>query len=214
MKHLPVKFKKQKFLFLFFLFSGELKCFKAFDPDEGNNGRIIYSFNHIENSLLKYLYLNNETGCLTIVQPLLLTSIDLISFIQLKNYLLITIRAQDLGSSMSSTLPSYHSVQLIIHDINDHKPIIQLRQIINKIQNLKNNSKINVKENTIAVLAIITIDDDDQGIYGQIQLTFTVQTSNKVHRKAFQIKSTSAKHYKVIFSLDIFKDKSNLFYLA
>lgn len=100
---------------------------------------------------------------------------------------------------MSSTLPVYHSLELIIQDINDHKPNIQVRQIISSIDIIQNNSKINIIENTIGLLAMVTVDDIDQGIYGQVQLTLIVQTTIKKHQQAFQLKPTSTKHYKVIF---------------
>ncbi|CAF3868015.1 unnamed protein product [Rotaria magnacalcarata] len=178
-------------------FTGELICVQAYDPDEGNNGRIIYSFDHFDDKLTQFLYLNNETGCLFILKSLLLTSIDLIPLLQLNNHLLLTIRAQDCGSRMSSTLPVYHPLEIIIDDINDHKPTIQVRQIISSIDIIKNNSQINIIENTIGILAMITVDDIDQGIYGQVQLNLIVQTSIKKHRQAFQLKSTSMKHYKI-----------------
>ncbi|CAF1392822.1 unnamed protein product [Rotaria sp. Silwood1] len=178
-------------------FTGQLTCFQAYDPDEGNNGRIIYSFDHFDDKLTQFLYLNNETGCLFIIQSLLLTSFDLIPLLQLNNHLLLTIRAQDCGSRMSSTLPAYHPLEIIIEDINDHKPNIQVRQIISSIDIIKNNSQINIIENTIGLLAMITVDDIDQGIYGQVQLTLIVQTSIKKHRQAFQLKPTSMKHYKI-----------------
>ncbi|CAF3388080.1 unnamed protein product [Rotaria socialis] len=178
-------------------FTGELICTQAYDPDEGNNGRIIYSFDHFDDKLTQFLYLNNETGCLFILKSLLLTSIDLIPLLQLNNHLLLTIRAQDCGSRMSSTLPAYHPLEIIIDDINDHKPTIQVRQIISSIDIIKNNSQINIIENTIGILAMITVDDIDQGIYGQVQLNLIVQTSNKKHRQALQLKSTSMKHYKI-----------------
>ncbi|UJR34246.1 hypothetical protein I4U23_021650 [Adineta vaga] len=178
-------------------FTGELICVRAYDPDEGNNGRVIYSFDHFDEKLNEFLNLNNETGCITILQPLLLTSIDLIPFLQLNNHLLLTIRAQDCGSRMSSTLPVYHPLELIIEDINDHKPNIQVRQIISSIDMIRNNSQIHITENSIGLLAMVTVEDIDQGIYGQIQLTLMIQTSNKKHQKAFQLKPTSMKHYKI-----------------
>ncbi|CAF3613690.1 unnamed protein product, partial [Rotaria sp. Silwood2] len=98
---------------------------------------------------------------------------------------------------MSSTLPAYHPLELIIEDINDHKPNIQVRQIISSIDIIKNNSQINIIENTIGLLAMITVDDIDQGIYGQVQLTLIVQTSITKRRRAFQLKPTSMRHYKV-----------------
>ncbi len=178
-------------------FSGELICIQAYDPDEGNNGNVIYSFDHIDKKLLNYFFINNETGCIKIVQPLLLTSIDLISFLQLNNHLLLTIRAQDLGSKMSSTLPSYHSLELIIHDINDHKPFIEVKKMISRIEILKNNSNINIRENTMGILAMISIYDIDQGIYGHVKLNLIVQSEYKIHQQAFRIKSNSNNHYKV-----------------
>jgi len=44
---------------------------------------------------------------------------------------------------------------------------------------------------------MVTVDDIDQGIYGQVQLTLIVQTTIKKHQQAFQLKPTSTKHYKV-----------------
>jgi protocadherin Fat 1/2/3 len=184
-------------------FIGELTCIQAYDPDEGNNGRIIYSLDHFDDKLNEFLYLNNQTGCLFVNQPLLLTSIDLIPLLQLNNHLLLTIRAQDSGSRMSSTLPVYHSLELIIQDINDHKPNIQVRQIISSIDIIENNSKINIMENTIGLLAMVTVEDIDQGIYGHVILTLIVQTSIKKHQQAFQLKPTSTKHYKVILSFSL-----------
>jgi len=179
-------------------FTGKLKCIEAYDPDEGNNGRVIYSFNHLDEKLNEFLYLNNESGCLFIIEPLLLTSIDLIPYLQLNNHLLLTIRAQDLGSRLSSTLPVYHPIELIIEDINDHKPTIQVRQILSSIDFIENNSMIHINENTIGLLAMVNVQDLDQGIFGSIQLNLIVQTSIKKHQQAFQLKSTSSKHYKVL----------------
>jgi hypothetical protein len=198
MKHLLVK----KHFFLFskskkFFFLGQLTCVQAFDPDEGNNGRVIYSFDHFDEKLFQFLYLNNETGCIIVIQPLLLTSNDLIPLLQLNNHLLLTIRAQDSASRMSSTLPVYHPLELIIQDVNDHKPTVQVRQMISSIEIIQNNSQINIMENTIGLLAMVTLDDIDQGIYGQIQLTLIIQSSIKKHQQAFQLKPTSTKHYKV-----------------
>jgi hypothetical protein len=48
---------------------------------------------------------------------------------------------------------------------------------------------------------MVTLQDIDQGIYGQIQLTLIVHTSIKKHQQAFQLKPTSIKHYKVKFYL-------------
>jgi hypothetical protein len=176
-------------------FFGQLICLTASDPDEGNNGRIVYSFEHLNENLLNYLSLNNKTGCITIIEPLLLTSIDLISSLQLNNRLLITIRAQDLGSKMSSTLPSYHQLELIINDINDHRPIIQIKKIHFGFEILMNNSNLTIQENTIGSLAMISIEDIDQG---DIQLNFIVQSEFDIHQQAFRIKSNSNKYYKVI----------------
>ncbi|CAF0818507.1 unnamed protein product [Adineta steineri] len=178
-------------------FTGELICVQAYDPDEGNNGRVIYSFDHFDDKLNEFLHLNNETGCISINQPLLLTSNDLIPLLQSNNHLLLTIRAQDCGSRMSSTLPVYHPVELIIQDINDHKPNIQVRQIISSIDIIKNNSQINIMENSLGLLAMVTVDDIDQGSYGQVKLTLIVQTTSKKHQQAFQLKPTSMKHYKI-----------------
>lgn len=178
-------------------FTGKLKCLEASDPDEGNNGRVLYSFNHLDEKLNEFLYLNNESGCLFVIEPLLLTSIDLIPYLQLNNHLLLTIRAQDLGSRMSSTLPVYHPVELVIEDINDHQPTIQVRQILSSIDFIENNSIIHINENTIGLLAMVNVEDLDQGIYGHVQLNLIVQTSIKKHQQAFQLKPTSTKHYKV-----------------
>ena len=191
-----------------FLPKGKLTCIEAYDPDEGQNGHVIYSFDHFDDKLNEYLYLNNESGCLFIHQPLLLTSIDLIPFLQINNHLLLTIRAQDSGSRMSSTLPVYHPLELIIQDINDHQPSIQVRQILSSIDFIQNNSQIHLMENTLGLLAMVTVEDIDQGIYGQVQLNLIVQTSIKKHQQAFQLKPTSIKHYKVrlclIFLTNIF----------
>jgi hypothetical protein len=189
-----------------------LVCVQASDPDEGNNGRVIYSFDHFDDKLNEFLHLNNESGCISVLQPLLLTSIDLIPFLQMNNHLLLTIRAQDCGSRMSSTLPAYHPLELIIEDINDHKPNIQVRQIISSIDMIKNNSQIRIAENSLGLLAMVTVDDIDQGIYGQVQLTLIVRTSNKQHQKAFQLKPTSMKHYKVKTISDKFSSIDRFFF--
>lgn len=179
-------------------FVGQVTCVEAWDPDEGNNGRVIYSFDQLEEKLFDYLHLNNQTGCLSILQPLLLTSNDLIPHLQIANHLLLTIRAQDGGSRMSSTLPVYHPVELIIEDVNDHRPTIQVRQILSSIDLLENNSVIHLTENIGAgLLAMVTVDDVDQSVFGQVQLTLIVQTSVVKHQHAFQLKGTSTKHYKV-----------------
>lgn len=158
---------------------------------------MIYSLDHFDDKLAAFVYLNNETGCLFIVEPLLLTSNELIPLLQLNNHLLLTIRAQDLGSRMSSTLPAYHPLELLIQDVNDHRPTLQVRQIISSMDIIGNNSQMIIMENTLGLLAMVTIDDIDQGIFGQVQLTLIIQSTVKKHQQAFLLKPTSMKHYKV-----------------
>ena len=116
---------------------------------------------------------------------------------------------------MSSTLPVYHPLELIIHDINDHQPTIQVRQILSSFDFIQNNSQIHLMENTLGLLAMVTVEDIDQGIYGQIQLNLIVQTSIKKHQQAFQLKPTSIKHYKVylIFFFFSYRFPSSSVYL-
>jgi len=170
-------------------FSGRLICVEAFDPDEGQNGEIIYSFDHLEMNLFDYFFLNNRTGCIDVIRPFLLTSIQ--------SKLLLTIKAQDLGSKLSSTLPNYHLLELIIDEINDHKPMIEVKRVKSGFEMLTNNSKIQIKENKIDILAIISIHDRDQGIYGQVQLDLFVKSHFQLHQRAFILKPTSNQYFKV-----------------
>ena len=85
---------------------------------------------------------------------------------------------------MSSTLPVYHPIEIIIEDINHHQPSIQVRQILSTIDFIQNNSQIHLMEHTIGLLAMVTVEDIDQDIYGHVQLNLIVQISIK-HCKVF-----------------------------
>ena len=58
----------------------------------------------------------------------------------------------------------------------------------------------------------VTVDDVDQGLFGQIHLTLIVQSNVDQHRQAFQLKSTSTKHFKVNFSEKTFVFLSNFLF--
>ncbi|CAF0726389.1 unnamed protein product, partial [Didymodactylos carnosus] len=186
----------------------ELTCVNAFDPDEGNNGKVIYSFERFDSSskLSSYIAIHNLTGCIQILQPLSLTSSDLISYLIDDNQLKLYVKAQDLGSLMSSTIPAYLTILLTIDDVNDHVPTIEFRQnnrmgteqgILAEI--VQNNSQIHLMENMndTFVLAIVTVDDKDKGRGGDIQLNMEILSTSSKHRNAFKLKQVRTNYYKI-----------------
>jgi hypothetical protein len=66
--------------------------------------------------------------------------------------------------------------------------------MIDGFEILMNNSNLTIQENTIGILAMISIKDIDQG---EIQFNFIVQSEYQIHQQAFRIKSNSNKYYKV-----------------
>ncbi|CAF0934157.1 unnamed protein product [Didymodactylos carnosus] len=188
-------------------FVGELMCVQADDPDEGNNGRVMYSFERSDSSKLSsFLVIHNLTGCIQALQPLSLTSPDLMSFLIDDNQLQLLVKAQDLGSLMSSTIPAYLTILLIIHDVNDNMPTIEFRQnrrlgteqgLVAEI--VQNNSEIHLMENVndTSVLAIVTVDDKDKGSGGDIQLDMEIKSISSKHRNAFKLKQVRKNYYKI-----------------
>ena len=131
----------------------------ATDPDEGDNGEIVYSFSSpTESTYGQYFVVNGHTGELSVVGSLDYENIQ--QFI-----LTVQARNRDVNS-----LPDSATVTVNVHDVNDNAPYV-------RVSSLVGTAKIEVEEEGPAdqTIAILTIRDADLGEGGN----FTCEISDK-----------------------------------
>nr|XP_054593999.1 protocadherin beta-15-like [Nothobranchius furzeri] len=91
----------------------------ATDADEGPNGEVIYTFDHMSDDHVSHFTLDDKTGEIKVIGP-----IDY----EAGNSIELRVRAKD-----GPGLTSYCSVNIEITDVNDNPPVISLKSLSNPI---------------------------------------------------------------------------------
>ncbi|CAF4267071.1 unnamed protein product, partial [Rotaria sp. Silwood2] len=158
----------------------ELIQMKAFDPDYGHNGQIIYTFSKWtlnDKTINQLFYLNSHNGSIILLKQL--------DYEQRNNYEL-QIQAIDLGLN---AIPTYTTVIIQVIDENDCIPEIFIFTPTD-VQ-LINNSSIYIMENiTInTALLYLTVSDCDTGDNGYVTVELICSNSiielEKVNNNTF-----------------------------
>ncbi|XP_037833453.1 protocadherin gamma-A11-like [Kryptolebias marmoratus] len=119
---------------------------RATDADEGPNGNIIYSFDHMSNDHVSLFSLDQKTGEVKLIGPI---DYETDTTIELQ------IRAKD-----GPGLTSYCTVIVELFDVNDNPPVISLKSLSNPIPE-------NVPPGT--EVGIITVQDRDSNKNQQVR---------------------------------------------
>lgn len=145
----------------------------ATDPDEGSNGKVIYSFSsHVPPQVMETFYIDADTGHLV-----LLKSVDY----EVSQSYEIDGQAQDLGPN---SIPAHCKIVIRVVDVNDNPPeiAITLMPLGNDVASVPEGAH---KETLIAV---VRVEDRDSGVNGQVGCRL------QGHRH-FKLQQTNEKNY-------------------
>ncbi|XP_069487152.1 protocadherin-18 [Ambystoma mexicanum] len=126
----------------------------ATDPDEGTNGRIVYSFSsHVSPQILNTFRVDPESGQLTLLKQ--------VDYEATKSYE-IDVQAQDMGPN---PVPAHCKIIINVVDINDNKPEVSI--------NLMSVGKEDVTYISEAApvdtfVALVRVQDKDSGLNGEV----------------------------------------------
>ncbi|XP_059821197.1 protocadherin-18a [Hypanus sabinus] len=125
----------------------------ATDPDEGSNGKVVYSFSsHVSPLVMETFHIDANTGHLV-----LLKSVDY----EASQSYEIDAQAQDLGPN---SIPAHCKIVIKVVDVNDNPPeiTISLMPLGNDVASVSEGAP---KETLIAV---VRVEDVDSGVNGQV----------------------------------------------
>ncbi|XP_012582185.1 PREDICTED: protocadherin-18 isoform X2 [Condylura cristata] len=126
----------------------------ATDPDEGANGKIVYSFSsHVSPKIIETFRIDSERGHLTLFKQ--------VDYELTKSYE-IDVQAQDLGPN---SIPAHCKIIIKVVDVNDNRPEINI--------NLMSPGKEEVSyvfegDPVDTFVALVRVQDKDSGLNGEI----------------------------------------------
>ncbi|XP_067899944.1 protocadherin-18-like [Heterodontus francisci] len=147
----------------------------ATDPDEGSNGKVIYSFSsHVSPQVMETFHIDADTGHLLLLRP-----VDY----ELSQTYEIDAQAQDLGPN---SIPAHCKIIIKVVDVNDNPPEIAIT-LVPLGSDVASVSEAAPKETFIAV---VRVEDKDSGLNGQVVCTL----QGHGH---FKIQQTNEKNYMI-----------------
>ncbi|KAM9143366.1 protocadherin-18 isoform 1-T1 [Pangshura tecta] len=165
----------------------------ATDPDEGANGKVMYSFSsHVSSKIIETFKIDSEKGHLT-----LLTQVD---YEITKSYE-IDVQAQDLGPN---SIPAHCKIIIKIVDVNDNKPEINLNLMSpgnEEIAHISEGSPVDT------FVAIVRVQDKDSGVNGEIVC--------KLHGHGhFKLQKTYENNYLILTNATLDREKRSEYSLT
>ncbi|GAB1287504.1 Protocadherin 18 [Apodemus speciosus] len=165
----------------------------ATDPDEGANGRIVYSFSsHVSPKIIETFKIDSERGHLTLFKP--------VDYEITKSYE-IDVQAQDLGPN---SIPAHCKIIIKVVDVNDNKPEISI--------NLMSPGKEEVSyvfegDPIDTFVAIVRVQDKDSGLNGEIVC--------KLHGHGhFKLQKTYENNYLILTNATLDREKRSEYSLT
>ncbi|XP_065110488.1 protocadherin-18a isoform X2 [Paramisgurnus dabryanus] len=165
----------------------------ATDPDEGTNGKIIYSFSsHVSPKILETFRINSDTGHLTLTRK--------VDFETTNSYD-IDVQAQDMGPN---SMPAHCKVIIKVVDVNDNKPDISINMMST------GNEEIAYISETAPVdtfVALVRVDDLDSGLNGEVECRLHGQGHFRLHK-------TYEKNYMILTNVTLDREKRSEYSLT
>ncbi|KAL2097431.1 hypothetical protein ACEWY4_006638 [Coilia grayii] len=165
----------------------------ATDPDEGTNGKIVYSFStHVSPKIQETFKINSDTGQLTLIKK-----IDY----EATNSFDIDIQAQDLGPN---SMPAHCKVIIKVVDVNDNKPEISIN-----LMSPGNEEVAYIPEGAPVdtFVALVRVDDKDSGPNGAV----TCRLHGQGH---FRLQKTYEKNYMILTDVILDREKRSEYSLT
>ncbi|XP_033890080.3 protocadherin-18a isoform X1 [Acipenser ruthenus] len=165
----------------------------ATDPDEGANGKVVYSFSsHVSPKILETFKINTENGHLTLLKPL--------NFEVTKTYE-IDAQAQDLGPN---SIPAHCKIIIKVVDINDNKPEISINLMTQGKEEVAYISEAAAKDTFVA---LVRVQDKDFGLNGEVVC--------KLHGHGhFKLQKTYENNYMILTNATLDREKRSEYSLT
>ncbi|XP_064528398.1 protocadherin gamma-A10-like [Pseudopipra pipra] len=151
----------------------------ATDADEGPNGHVKYNFHKISDRASKLLYLDSETGEITIKNDL--------DFEEFSSYEL-EVQARD-GGELSDTA----KVVITVTDVNDNVPKISVRSALNEISE-------DAPPGT--VVALLHVQDRDSGANGEVRCSLD-------RAVPFRLEKSLDDYYRVVTARELDREQES-----
>nr|XP_006629762.2 PREDICTED: protocadherin-18 isoform X1 [Lepisosteus oculatus] len=165
----------------------------ATDPDEGTNGKVVYSFSsHVSPKILETFKINPENGHLTLSKP-----VDY----EASNSYEIDVQAQDLGPN---SIPAHCKIIIKVVDVNDNKPEININLMTQGNEEVAYISEAAPKDTFVA---LIRVEDKDSGLNGEVIC--------KLHGHGhFKLQKTHEKNYMILTNASLDREKRSEYSLT
>ncbi|KAM4710487.1 protocadherin-18 [Discoglossus pictus] len=164
----------------------------ATDPDEGANGKVVYSFSsHVSPKITETFKMDPERGQLTLIKQ--------VDYETTKSYE-IDVQAQDMGPN---SIPAHCKIIINVIDINDNKPEIN----INLMSPGKEIAYISESVPLDTFVALVRVQDKDSGLNGEIIC--------KLHGHGqFKLQKTYENNYLILTNATLDREKRSEYSLT
>ncbi|XP_027765722.1 protocadherin-1-like, partial [Empidonax traillii] len=151
----------------------------ATDPDEGLNGQVEYSFQRISDRESELLYLDSETGEITVKKDL--------DFEEISSHEL-EVQARD-GGELSNTA----KVFITVTDVNDNAPELTVSSIV---------SEISEDAPSGTVVALLHVHDRDSGANGEVRCSLDGDVP-------FRLEHSQGSYYRVVTARELDREQQS-----
>ncbi|XP_041707867.1 protocadherin-18 isoform X3 [Coregonus clupeaformis] len=165
----------------------------ATDPDEGTNGKIVYSFSsHVSPKILETFKMNPENGQITLIKK--------VDYETTSSYEL-DVQAQDLGPN---SIPGLCKIVIKVVDVNDNKPEININLMTPGKEEV---AYISEGAPVDTFIALVRVDDSDAGLNGDVVC--------RLHGHGhFRLQKTYEKNYMILTNVSLDREKRSEYSLT
>ncbi|KAM3613342.1 uncharacterized protein V6R79_024474 [Siganus canaliculatus] len=165
----------------------------ATDPDEGTNGKIVYSFSsHVSPKILETFKINPENGHITLIKK--------VDYETTASYEL-DVQAQDLGPN---SIPGLCKIVVKVVDVNDNKPDININLMTPGKEEV---AYISEGAPVDTFIALVRVDDSDAGLNGEVVC--------RLHGHGhFRLQKTYEKNYMILTNVSLDREKRSEYSLT
>ncbi|XP_005525604.1 PREDICTED: protocadherin-18 isoform X2 [Pseudopodoces humilis] len=165
----------------------------ATDPDEGANGKVVYSFSsHVSAKIIETFRIDAEKGHLTLLKQ--------VDYEVTKSYE-IDAQAQDMGPN---SIPAHCKIIIKVVDVNDNKPEINLNLMSTEREEV---AYISEGSPVDTFVALVRVQDKDSGVNGEIIC--------KLHGHGhFKLQKTYENNYLILTNATLDREKRSEYILT
>lgn len=165
----------------------------ATDPDEGTNGKIVYSFSsHVSAKILETFKINPENGHITVIKK--------VDYESTASYEL-DVQAQDMGPN---SIPGLCKIVVKVVDVNDNKPEININLMTPGKEEV---AYISEGAPVDTFIALVRVDDSDAGLNGEVVC--------RLHGHGhFRLQKTHEKNYMILTNVTLDREKRSEYSLT